>query len=62
MAKKKVDEEYIPAEEINELHEEAVLIKDDDDFIARKLKAINEMTDKAKARRLAERVLSNKRR
>lgn len=29
-------------------------------FIERKLKVINEMEDKAKARRLAERILSNK--
>ena len=29
-------------------------------FIARKLKAINEMQDKAKARALAERILNNR--
>lgn len=31
-----------------------------DTFVERKLKVINEMSDKAKARRLAERVLANK--
>ena len=31
-----------------------------EEFIARKLKAINEMEDQAKARKLAERVLANR--
>lgn len=31
-----------------------------EEFIARKLKVINEMEDKAKAKRLAERVLANR--
>lgn len=34
---------------------------DIDAFVARKLKAINEMENKALARRLAQRVLENKR-
>lgn len=34
--------------------------KTTEEFIARKLKVINEMEDKAKARRLAERVLANR--
>lgn len=32
-----------------------------EDFVSRKLKVINTMTDPAKAKRLAERVLANKR-
>lgn len=31
-----------------------------EEFIAHKLKAINEMEDKAKARKLADRVLANR--
>lgn len=47
------------AEEIRE----AVEVKPDEreEFIKRKLKAINEMTDKARARAAAERVIRNAR-
>lgn len=31
-----------------------------EEFIARKLKAVNEMEDRAKARKLAERILANR--
>ena len=63
MAKKKEPIEEIKAkevmvesvEEIAEQAEDAV-----EKFINRKLKVINEMTDRAKAKRLAERVLRNR--
>lgn len=44
--------------EVVEPSEEEII----DAFIARRLLAINRMTDKAKAKRLAERVLSNRKR
>ena len=51
--------------EKTEVKEEKVVKKtpkqETEDFIARKLKAINEMSSPAKARRAAERVLANRR-
>jgi len=54
-----------PKVEKTEVKEEKVVKKtpkqETEDFIARKLKAINEMSSPAKARRAAERVLANRR-
>lgn len=52
--------------EKTEVKEEKKVVKktpkqETEDFIARKLKAINEMSSPAKARRAAERVLANRR-
>lgn len=70
MAKKKTDEiTEIVTEEIKEQAEEIVeeiaekIDKSDGElekFVERKLKAINRMDNKAKAQRLAERVLRNR--
>ena len=59
MAKKKKDEPIAAVKE-----EEVVTSPKEDDvdvFIREQLKVINNMSDKAKARRLAARVLRNKR-
>lgn len=65
MAKAKKTAEVIEAESVKEeVLEKAVEEKKDDSverFICRKLMAINNMPDRAKARRLAERVLMNNR-
>lgn len=55
-----------PKVEKTEVVEEEKVVKktakqETEDFIARKLKAINEMSSPAKARRAAERVLANRR-
>ena len=50
-------------EKIEEKIEETVIedkTKTTEEFIARKLKSINEMENKAKARKLADRVLANR--
>lgn len=59
MAEKKKAE----AEEVKAVEEKAVKTakQDVDKWIERKMKAINEMSSPAKARRSAERVLRNKR-
>ena len=50
------------AEEKKPVEKKPVKAKVDvDKFIARKLKAVNEMKDEAKAKELAERVMRNKR-
>lgn len=69
MAKKKKDEliEVIGEEVLepsipeDEIEPQAVKEDDVDVFIREQLKVINDMSDKAKARRLASRVLRNKR-
>lgn len=69
MAKKKKDEliEVIEEEVLepsipeDEIEPQAVKEDDVDVFIREQLKVINDMSDKAKARRLAARVLRNKR-
>jgi len=59
MAKKKVSEEVV--EETVEVKPKKVSKKKQtEDFIARKLLVINALEDKAKAKRLAERVLNNR--
>ena len=61
MAKKKEPIEEIKAKEVMvESVEENAEQADVEAFIARKLKVINEMSDRAKAKRLAERVLRNR--
>lgn len=65
MAKKKEPIEEIKVEEAvkDSIAEEAVEERDDDftdRFIAEQLKAINRNPNRAKARRLANRVLSNR--
>lgn len=68
MAKKKPHIEEIKAEEVavESIEEtEEVLLEESDpaeDFIVRRLMAINKIPNRAKARRLAERVLSNRKR
>lgn len=59
MAKKKSEEVIEPiAEEVVEVEETAEKTADKtEEFIARKLRAINRMENPAKARRLADRVL-----
>jgi hypothetical protein len=59
MAKKKSEEVIEPiAEEVVEVEETKVDTADKtEEFIARKLKAINRMENPAKAKRLADRVL-----
>ena len=59
MAKKKSEEVIEPiAEEVVEVEETAEKTADKtEEFIARKLKAINRMENPAKAKRLADRVL-----
>lgn len=52
-------EKEVKVEKAEEIVEKAVV--DVDKFIARKLKALNEMENKAKARSLGERVLKNRR-
>lgn len=61
--KKKEPIEEIKVEEntVVESVEQKAVISDVDDFVAKQLMAINKMPDRAKARRLAERVLSRKR-
>lgn len=64
MAKKKKVEpiEEIKAEEVVvESVEKVKEPSNEDIFIAQQLMAINTLSDRAKARRLAERVLSNRR-
>lgn len=61
MAKKKKPIEEIKAEEVMvESVEEETKPSDVDTFVARQLVAINQLSDRAKAQRLAERVLSRK--
>lgn len=64
MAKEKkpvdaIEEKVVEAEEVK-TDSKADEAKRVEDFIARKLKAINQMEDEAKARMLASRVLSNR--
>lgn len=65
MAKAKKKRE--PIEEIKvedaviESVEKKAVTSDVDDFVTKQLMAINQMPDRAKARRLAEKVLSRKR-
>lgn len=69
MAKKKIDEtaellekEEIAVEEIEEsIAEPAAEVDATEEFINRMLVAINKMENRAKAQRLAERVLRNRR-
>lgn len=49
------------AEVIEEKAVKKTAKQETEDFIARKLKAINEMSSPAKAKRAAERVLANRR-
>ena len=66
MAKKKskpieeIKAEEVMVESVEEITEEPQVSKDVEDFINRKLMAINQMSDSAKAKRLAERVLRNR--
>ncbi len=60
MAKEKKPAEAIVEAEEKEKDSVADEKKLTEDFIARKLKAINEMEDEAKARSLAVKVLSNR--
>lgn len=66
MAKKKDEIEEIvnEVEEVIEEPKEEAVIEEKPDyteiFIERQLKAINEMSDRAKAKRLAERILRNR--
>ena len=46
-----------PVEPIEEVKEEAVVAEEHDDYIARKLKAINGMSKPEKAQRAANRLL-----
>lgn len=61
--KKKEPIEPIKVEEntVVESVEKKAVTSDVDDFVAKQLMAINQMPDRAKARRLAEKVLSRKR-
>lgn len=61
--KKKEPIEEIKVEEntVVESVEKKAVTSDVDDFVAKQLMAINQMPDRAKARRLAEKVLSRKR-
>ncbi len=62
MAKKKKEPIEEIKEEVIEPIEESVVEEDfTDKFIAVQLMAINKMSNRAKAKRLAERVLSNRR-
>lgn len=64
MATKKAKEVTEIEEKIEQIEEKVEVqeVKADstEEFIARKLKVINMMDDKAKAKRLAERVLANR--
>lgn len=66
MAKKKsepieeIKAKEVMVESVEEITEEKQASSDVEDFITRKLMVINEMSDKAKAKRLAERVLRNR--
>lgn len=56
------DKKETKAKEVEVIEEKAVdTAQQTEDFIQRKLKAINEMSSPAKARRAAERVLANRR-
>ena len=57
MAKKKED---IVMEEVEVKEEPKPVRNETEEFIARELKAINSMSNKAKAQRCAERVLANR--
>ena len=61
--KKKEPIEEIKVEEntVVESVEKKAVTSDVDDFVTKQLMAINQMPDRAKARRLAEKVLSRKR-
>lgn len=63
-AKKKkepIDEEIKVEDAVVESVEQKAVTSDVDDFVTKQLMAINKMPDRAKARRLAEKVLSRKR-
>lgn len=59
MANKRKSEAIEPIEAVEEVavEEEVVEVKDHEDFVSRKLKAINSMEKPAKAQRLANRLL-----
>lgn len=63
MAKKKKEpiEEIKVEDAVVESVEKKAVTSDVDDFVTKQLMAINKMPDRAKARRLAEKVLSRKR-
>lgn len=60
MAKAKKKKEPIEEIKVEDAVVESVEEKASDDFVAKQLMAINKMPDRAKARRLAERILSNR--
>ena len=60
MSEKKKAEKKVEKTEKKVENKEEVKVVSVDDFIARKLKVINELPNKAKAKALADRVLRNK--
>lgn len=63
MAKKKKEpiEEIKVEDAVVESVEQKAVTPDVDDFVTKQLMAINQLSDRAKARRLAEKILSRKR-
>lgn len=63
MAKKKKEPiETIKVEDaVVESVENEAVVSDTDDFVEKQLMAINQLSNRAKARRLAEKILSRKR-
>lgn len=64
MAKKKkepIEEIKVTEDAVVESVENEAVVSDTDDFVEKQLMAINQLSNRAKARRLAEKILSRKR-